>query len=91
MRRVCEEAGHKNMQKNTKGARRMSEVEEELYNTGSTIGYLEQLEKENAKLKNLIFKSWMSQTERYNPDLSQDIDTQWMSSSFYKLLKEQGE
>ena len=49
------------------------------------------LEKENAKLKNLIFKSWMSQTERYNPDLSQDIDTQWMSSSFYKLLKEQGE
>jgi|14BtaG_2_1085337.scaffolds.fasta_scaffold01050_15 hypothetical protein len=52
---------------------------------------IENLEKENAELRDLVFKSWISQTERYNPDISQDIKTQWESSYMYKLLKEQGE
>ena len=70
----------------------MSDVVNDLMNTIDEMNIRNNdLEKENAELRDLVFKSWISQTERYNPDISQDIKTQWDSSYMYKLLKEQGE
>ena len=60
-----------------------------LYRASRAEREKEILEKENAELRDLVFETWMSQTERYNPDISQDIKTQWESSYMYKLLKEQ--